>query len=726
MILKSITLVGFKSFAKKTTIDVSKNVTGIVGPNGSGKSNIAEAVRFVMGEQSMKSIRSKSMADLVWKGSEHIGPLSRASVSIEIDNKIKTYNEGVSPELAKFLSYDDITLSREVFTDGGSTYKINGSEVRLKDVQSLLALAGIGASAHTIISQGEADKILIATPRERKEMIEDSLGLKIHQIRLKDSERKLKKVEDHIKTADLMRRELMPELSHLKLQMEKINKVEAEREKLLYAYLGYFSYEERVIADLRHKISSSRDVDNNIEENKTKLIALKNKERELNDGSATGEEVENINREIAEKNENRFSLERELSVFLYEKRNLLSQITEEVREIKINKIEFDNFKNDLEQNIAMLEQSKNNNWQNAEDIIIALKNSLSTSSKWVTFNNNEQIKNDISEVENKIKEIESKIEKEKLEIAGLQNKIRTLQADKLESVKYIYNDIYNLEKEISRLEADKKSVLDDMLLLQRKDEEMMYKIEEATKFVGQKVLGYKSHNTDENYKHYETERLIERLKIRIEEIGILDPSSVKNSYEEISTRNEFLQKEIDDLRKTKDSLDSIIIDLENSIKNDFNKGLEKINFAFANLFHEIFPGGRASIFVEKMYDKSIDEDGDGEGDVVEGINLSINLPSKKVSDINMLSGGEKTLASIALLFALTSITPPPFMVLDETDAALDEMNARKYGKLLAKLAEKSRLLVITHNRETMNECDVLYGVTVGGDGSSKILSIKFD
>ena len=128
--------------------------------------------------------------------------------------------------------------------------------------------------------------------------------------------------------------------------------------------------------------------------------------------------------------------------------------------------------------------------------------------------------------------------------------------------------------------------------------------------------------------------------------------------------------------------------------------------------------------VRKLLEK--DEDGEDTTDVVEGISLSVSLPSKKVSDINMLSGGEKTLSSIALLFAMTSITPPPFMVLDETDAALDEMNARKYGKLLSKLAEKSRLLVITHNRETMNECDLLYGVTVGGDGSSKILSIKFD
>jgi chromosome segregation protein len=191
-------------------------------------------------------------------------------------------------------------------------------------------------------------------------------------------------------------------------------------------------------------------------------------------------------------------------------------------------------------------------------------------------------------------------------------------------------------------------------------------------------------------------------------------------------RDTHLESEINDLDKTKASLDTLIIDLQNNIKNDFDKGLEKINFAFNNYFHEVFPGGRAALHVVKVKLENDEGGDDVYGEEVDGVDISVNLPTKKVSDINMLSGGERTLASIALLFALTSIIPPPFMVLDETDAALDEVNARKYGKLLGRLSEKSRLLVITHNRETMNECDVLYGVTMGAEGYSRLLSIKFD
>ena len=124
MRLSHITISGFKSFAKKTTIDVTQQVTGVVGPNGSGKSNIAEAIRFVLGEQSMKSMRSKTGSDVIFKGSEHLSALSRASVTMVIDNRKKD-GEGVdtsaiSQDLAPYLMYDELTLSRIIYADGTS------------------------------------------------------------------------------------------------------------------------------------------------------------------------------------------------------------------------------------------------------------------------------------------------------------------------------------------------------------------------------------------------------------------------------------------------------------------------------------------------------------------------------------------------------------------------------------------------------------------------------
>ena len=109
-----------------------------------------------------------------------------------------------------------------------------------------------------------------------------------------------------------------------------------------------------------------------------------------------------------------------------------------------------------------------------------------------------------------------------------------------------------------------------------------------------------------------------------------------------------------------------------------------------------------------------------------GIKIAVNLPRKKVRSLMQLSGGERALTSIALIFAMSQVNPPPFLILDETDAALDEANSRRYGDMIANLAKKSQLIVITHNRETMSRAGILYGVTMGNDGISKLLSVKFD
>ncbi|KKR01415.1 MAG: Chromosome partition protein smc [Candidatus Nomurabacteria bacterium GW2011_GWD2_39_12] len=124
----------------------------------------------------------------------------------------------------------------------------------------------------------------------------------------------------------------------------------------------------------------------------------------------------------------------------------------------------------------------------------------------------------------------------------------------------------------------------------------------------------------------------------------------------------------------------------------------------------------------------ISRDDSAESEIVfeQGIEISVSLPHKKVKELHALSGGERSLTSIALLFAMSQVNPPPFLVLDETDAALDEANSRKYGDMLEKLSKHSQLIVVTHNRETMSRAGVLYGVTIGSNGASKLLSVKFD
>jgi chromosome segregation protein len=192
-------------------------------------------------------------------------------------------------------------------------------------------------------------------------------------------------------------------------------------------------------------------------------------------------------------------------------------------------------------------------------------------------------------------------------------------------------------------------------------------------------------------------------------------------YKSTRERDEYLTRELADIRESEEKLLALIEELETSLKERFSSGVKEVSRVFSEFFGEVFVGGKGKLAVVEL--TKIDEEGNQT--VEQGIDIDVSLPNKKVKELGMFSGGERALVSIALLFAMSSITPPPFMVLDETDAPLDESNARKYGAMLQRLAEKSKLLVITHNRETMNHCDMLYGVTIGVDGSSRLLSIDF-
>ncbi|MEK9148306.1 MAG: hypothetical protein AAB650_02605, partial [Patescibacteria group bacterium] len=225
----------------------------------------------------------------------------------------------------------------------------------------------------------------------------------------------------------------------------------------------------------------------------------------------------------------------------------------------------------------------------------------------------------------------------------------------------------------------------------------------------------------------EIKRHIERVRARLEEIGGIDQAVLKE-YRDTRTRHEFLEREIEDLSSAKKNLDELIGELEERMERDFKEGFARIKSEFHRYFRIIFGGGQGTIAVvplRRATAEAEDESAD-EGEIKYGIDIDVDLPRKRIKGLAMLSGGERALVSIALLFAITAVNPPPFLVLDETDAALDEANSQKYAAILKELAKKTQLILITHNRETMKQAGVLYGVTMGDDGISKILSLKLE
>jgi chromosome segregation protein len=229
------------------------------------------------------------------------------------------------------------------------------------------------------------------------------------------------------------------------------------------------------------------------------------------------------------------------------------------------------------------------------------------------------------------------------------------------------------------------------------------------------------------------EREIARLKVEVEHIGSIDPEVVKE-YEETEERYNFLSHESGDLRLAMASLETVIKEMDQKIETAFKKAFQEIRTQFTENFKIIFGGGKADlslVHIEKKRRGSAEEGDEEEGEDLPketslGIEIAACPPGKKITNLSMLSGGERSLTSLALLFAIISYNPPPFAVLDEVEAALDEANSRRFGKMLRELSRHTQFIAITHNRETMAQASLLYGVTMGADGVSQLLSVHLD
>ncbi|MEZ4103555.1 MAG: AAA family ATPase [Candidatus Paceibacterota bacterium] len=733
MKLKSLELNGFKSFGKKSRLDFTHPLTSVVGPNGSGKSNVVEAFRFVMGEQSMKSLRGKSGKDLIFKGSGGVSKLNRASVTITFDNKSRVFKLANGDSNIN-VDFDEVSLTREVFADGNNVYKINNSEVRLKDIVELLSSVNIGSSGHHIISQGHADRVLTATSKERRGMIEDALGLKIYQFRLKESEKKLSKTRENISQTEGIRRELAPHIKYLKKQVEKIQKGEELRGELTSLYFMYF---ERESSYLTHEESFLKNektrIKTSLENIETRLSGIKivadNSFEEIKN-----KEIEEIQRSVFETRSSKENLSRTLGKIdgLVELEE--SKLSKGDASISIKNSEFNSFIDSIHDGIDKALASGDT--LDISNSLKEIKNNLSSfRQKYkltgevsreeldLLLKNRGEILSQMENLDKNLKDAQSKIDSIRTEISQEKENRYKEQEEK-----------FTLENERNRLSSSLENIESKLTIFSRRKVSFEENMKEAVVLVGHNILSFDK--TKENLPFTDDEqenlrRQIERLKIKLEDIGTGGGGDVIREYEEVTERDSFLVKELEDLESSLANLQSLIEELKTTLEIEFKTGLNKINERFEEFFRLMFGGGGAflSLIVEKpkKLDDNMDETEAVEEDksFEQGIDINVSLPAKKVKELTMLSGGERSLTSIALLFAMSQVNPPPFLVLDETDAALDEANSKRYGDMLERLSKYSELIVVTHNRETMSRADLIYGVTIGSDGASKLLSIKF-
>lgn len=711
---------GFKSFAQKSRLSFESSITAIVGPNGSGKSNTAEAFRFVLGEQGSKSMRIKKSTDLIWGGSHTLPRGSRAGVKIVLDNSQHKLN----------VDFEEVIIERSVLRDGTNEYSINDARVRLKDVQDLLAGANIGSSGHHIISQGEADRVLGASPKERRDMFEDALGLKAYQLKKTEANRKLETTAINLEKAESRRRELLPHLKFLSRQVDRVEQAQQIRERLKEQAQVYFSSEEQWIAHEDVALQGLMPLPSaEIKKVEDVIIEIRNAIEQ----ASTDDVHANINEQEVTIVKNRLiKLRSTLALLRTElgkvagQLQMLAVVEQKTKDLP-STISRSKVKELLDEIVSTLGASGAGFAQVRELVERFIQGEL-------TEQRTEK-KEDSSLVQERLSL--GKVERELLEqVSGQEQAIakqetcvaeaQALQSKEAQQETLYERDLYKATAEYNILKATLADLGRRQENVAQRRQSLVDNIGEVQILIGEEVRGIGSRIVEQSGGVVPTHRDIERLKIQLEQHGTLG-TEVVEEYKEARERHDFLNQEIADLQDAASKLSELITELDARMHEQFTDGLALINREFNTFFTTLFEGGSARLTLRELSHSSVDEDQEGSQrrEKQYGVDVQVHLPRKKITTLETLSGGERALVSIALIFAMSQINPPPFIILDETDAALDEANSQRYAKIVQQLSGRSQIILITHNRATMASADTLYGVTMGSDGVSKLLSVKF-
>ncbi len=724
MYLKKLELFGFKSFAQKTVLDFPGGIAGIVGPNGSGKSNVIDAVRWILGEREAKNLRGGKAEDLIFAGTAKRPRMGVAQVTMTFDN-----STGFFP-----VDYKEVTITRRIERDGNSQYFLNKAEVRLKDIIDFFAKVRLGTRGLSIINQGSSDLFVRVTPEERRAMIEEILGLRQFQLKKHEANRKLKNTSINIEKVRAMIEEIAPHLRFLKRQTAKWGKLSELEKELKELENAYFSNK---LKELQEGVKKFDPEIKNIEA----AIAGKRKEMEaLQQDLRKIESVKPLKEGMGDIRKKRDQLLQERSTIEHEVGKLEAKI-------------------DFLNSIVASERVD----LRAGELLSALEEVKDILTKLLREANLETVRPELQNLQAKVLQMTDRSSKQKSEIqdlksskdalmqklAPIREELTSLSVKEDESAKGYekFNDdfrqaferVEKKKEEILKLENDKNRLLFEIERVNLRKQDVEMQLTQIGRTMAEMEALSKNPPAVDDLVALERKML--RARGEIAGIGDVDHALIKEA-EDIETRHTFLTGQLTDLEKAATDLDLLIKELEEKIDKGFHESLEKINVEFDKFFNMMFGGGKAKMVLEKpeapkaedmtAEEKELQihqkETEDLESDELRqlGIEIELTLPRKRIHGLDMLSGGEKSLVSIAALFALISVSPPPFLVLDEVDAALDEKNTKRFADIVKSFSGETQFLIVTHNRATMEASNVLYGVTMEEDGVSKVLSLKLE
>ena len=658
---------------------LQKGTEGILANLISVKKEYETAIEMCLG-QTLQNVVTETEEDAK-KLVEHLrkNNLGRASFlpisSIrgkKLDRMIKNNLEGIigiASDLVKCdKKYEQIVLN------------LLGRTVVVENMDSAIALSKMNSYSFRVVTL-QGDIISPSGAITGGSVQTKTVNILGRSREIEELENNIKELESKIKEESKKKEEysvsitdVIEEVSRLEKEMQDTELVYAtEKQKMV-------SIEEN-INKLEARRDKLKEENNQIDEQRVKANETKAKKQE---------EIQNLNNQIDELN----SVIEEFAVNNKENQKYIDDLNFDITNLKISVSSFDESGTSIDEMLERIKldiENNNTSIQNKNENIAQILKENETLEKRITELNAqiEQIKSDVENSSTKVDELKNKRVEKNSKLSETENEINNQ-----------FNTIEGLKEQIVKIDVKKTKLEQDL-------EQVVNSLWEEYELTPNAVTEYKR---PDNIA--QTQKEVNHIRNKIKDLGSINVDSIEE-YKKTKERYDFMCEQRADLDETAGKLRNVISDMTDTMKKQFADKFRQINKNFNEVFVELFGGGKAELILED------------ENNILEcGIDIQVQPTGKKLQNMMLLSGGEKAFTAIALLFAILKINPAPFCILDEIEAALDDVNVYRFAEYLRKFSKETQFLVITHRKGTMEAADTVYGVTMEENGISKLLSIK--
>ena len=721
MQLKHIKLSGFKSFVDPTKISFPTNMVGVVGPNGCGKSNVIDAVRWVLGELSAKNLRGESMVDVIFNGSDKRKASGQCSIELLFDNSTAKIG-------GEYASFNEVSIKRVMTRDAQSDYFINNTKCRRKDVQDIFLGTGLGPSSYAIIEQGMVSKLVSAKPDELRTHLEEAAGVSKYRERRRETESRIKRTKENLSRVKDIRDEIARLIKRLENQAkaaDKYNLLKQEKSKFELDKAIIFSIEAKnnrddlqkkldaLNRDLKIKNAESETTQSQIDQFRTENESV------ISEYEIAQKNFYSVGAEIAKREANLQNINKNES----ETKQNLQKAIKNYEKAKETEKNFDELSPSekamhiLDSIISTIEkfQIKNDNIREKavelKSLLTDILNIATAQSKSLTdeyLSRQSDLEGQISEAE-KLKKL---IEDEMKEFVGKSSEAEAILISLRQKQSKFNDELRELENKKSISDLDSRAISENITNIRIELKTYEINLENSNKKIKEsgidiETIEFSKYNgiTLDELDNKLTD--IETKIIRLGAINLAAPEEI----EEESKRKEELDNQYNDLTEALDKLSGAIKKIDQETKTIFKDSFDSVNIKLKEMFPKLFGGGVAELTLT---------DNDA---LNAGVVLMARPPGKKNSSISQLSGGEKALTALALVFAIFDLNPAPFCLLDEVDAPLDDLNTLRFIDLVEEMSKSVQFIFITHNKVSMERSDHLMGVTMQEAGVSRMVSV---